>query len=861
MRALCIFAGDPEKGKPGTVWKRPCSQGVKDGKVERAKDCEGCDLHIARPTAVTLHVEFESAEPECRWGVDLTAPEAQALGLNPLRHYKRCCHAERPLKADVVCPDGGCGPKCGGYQVEPEVATEAEVVFNMAAGGLGDGVQGLAAVGAYRRDNPGVTVVYRVGKVAIPFVALFDGYDVLREHEWDHNASRTLSGPDVQLNAGFWEAETPGGISRLGRYMREAGVTTPEPYRLREPERLAGLGRGWAGVVVLCPFSAGTDREYSVFGWLAVERLLRERGYRTVVLHRNPERYDPLVSPKLIGRPPEEVVGLLLNAACVIGVDSGLPHLAAALGRPTLVLTGQTKGQQVFDNYPSARWLSGELTCSGCYWKPPRDERVCAVQCASLQAITPERIAHHVAEMTGGPEGAKMRAALGAVADAPPPYPGGSGRGLLTAGEGAFWPMTVAMIRSVRKTGCTLPIEVWFRGGPEGVRPEDVAGLGVRLIDADAMAERDGDRPEGGAWEGKLYALARTRFETAVWLDADVQALEDPTFLADLADGHGFVTWTDTSHEGQRHLRWGELWPAGPGASLAVTSGQIGVNRRLVWRELATAHWVGQNSGYYFQRMLGDQDAWRLAFAVTGGTALNLGEMVKLPIKHLYRFDHGGRPVILHRSGPKLLPVPGFAAADAEHLGWFRDAVAAGGDGPALEALAGDTLVRRARLQVIRDSVIATNHLPGALAEFGVFKGGTARVIGAFAPGAELHLFDTFAGMPEDDEDGIHTRGEFAVEFDAVRAAIGNPAAVYHVGRFPAALPPEGTRFRFVHLDCDLYQSVRAGLEYFCPRMVPGGIMLIDDYNAATCPGAKRAVTEYGLPVVPTTDTQALARF
>ena len=50
-------------------------------------------------------------------------------------------------------------------------------------------------------------------------------------------------------------------------------------------------------------------------------------------------------------------------------------------------------------------------------------------------------------------------------------------------------------------------------------------------------------------------------------------------------------------------------------------------------------------------------------------------------------------------------------------------------------------------------------------------------------------------------------------------------------------------RFSLVHLDADLYSSTLAGLEFFYPRMVPGGIIIVHDYS--TLPGVAQALTDF----------------
>jgi O-methyltransferase len=52
-------------------------------------------------------------------------------------------------------------------------------------------------------------------------------------------------------------------------------------------------------------------------------------------------------------------------------------------------------------------------------------------------------------------------------------------------------------------------------------------------------------------------------------------------------------------------------------------------------------------------------------------------------------------------------------------------------------------------------------------------------------------------------------------------------------------------RFCFVHLDCDLYDSYKTCLAFFYPRLVPGGIILLDEYNDPPWPGCNKAVDEF----------------
>jgi O-methyltransferase len=121
--------------------------------------------------------------------------------------------------------------------------------------------------------------------------------------------------------------------------------------------------------------------------------------------------------------------------------------------------------------------------------------------------------------------------------------------------------------------------------------------------------------------------------------------------------------------------------------------------------------------------------------------------------------------------------------------------------------------------------------LPGEFAECGVWLGGSAKVL---LKGRPLHLFDTFKGMPDNDDPSGHAEGDFGdTSAVLVKDYLGDPVSVYyHIGKIPETFEGlEDTRYSFVHIDVDLYQSTKDCLDYFLPRMVPGGVMVFDDYG------------------------------
>ena len=156
-------------------------------------------------------------------------------------------------------------------------------------------------------------------------------------------------------------------------------------------------------------------------------------------------------------------------------------------------------------------------------------------------------------------------------------------------------------------------------------------------------------------------------------------------------------------------------------------------------------------------------------------------------------------------------------------------------------------------------SVRATAELNGALAEVGVYRGGSAKLICEAKGDRLLYLFDTFDGMPDEKiskdqwENGTHRD----TSLEAVQQYLsGYPAVQYVKGVFPESIRQypednlESASFSFVNLDVDLYHCTLDALRFFYPRLVSGGRIVSHNYNivditGGNTPGVKKAFSEY----------------
>jgi O-methyltransferase len=151
-----------------------------------------------------------------------------------------------------------------------------------------------------------------------------------------------------------------------------------------------------------------------------------------------------------------------------------------------------------------------------------------------------------------------------------------------------------------------------------------------------------------------------------------------------------------------------------------------------------------------------------------------------------------------------------------------------------------------------------------AMAELGVYRGSSARIICEAKGNSALHLFDTFSGLPDPGagEQRVFTEGQYAASLSSVRSVLSVYSGVhFHPGIFPqSAGGLDALRFSLVHLDADLYASTLAGLEFFYPRMIPSGIIITHDFS--TLPGVARAFSEFshknGRAIIELPTTQAM---
>jgi hypothetical protein len=170
-----------------------------------------------------------------------------------------------------------------------------------------------------------------------------------------------------------------------------------------------------------------------------------------------------------------------------------------------------------------------------------------------------------------------------------------------------------------------------------------------------------------------------------------------------------------------------------------------------------------------------------------------------------------------------------------------------------------------ARLIYFERMYARARHFDGDLVECGVSIGtgilNWALLCELSADRRRVFGFDSFAGFPPSTEVDRRSDGHFQTAagdyasppelvlrtLEAGRVSRDFVSRRLHLvrGYFKDTVYKYNGRIALLHLDCDLYESYRDCLTALYPHVVAGGLILFDEYEDPSCPGARRAIDEF----------------
>lgn len=162
---------------------------------------------------------------------------------------------------------------------------------------------------------------------------------------------------------------------------------------------------------------------------------------------------------------------------------------------------------------------------------------------------------------------------------------------------------------------------------------------------------------------------------------------------------------------------------------------------------------------------------------------------------------------------------------------------------------------------ILKAAESALSLAAGDFVECGVYKGGTALLASevilrdAALQRPTFHLFDTFAGIPEQGLNESEKTGGLAYGFADVSLNVtqGNLSKYSDFLKFYPGLVPETFKgfterpVRYLHIDINTAQAHMDCLEFFVPQLVDGAVVVFDDYGWPGYGECKKAVDDYFL--------------
>ncbi|HQS58865.1 MAG: hypothetical protein B7Y56_12565 [Gallionellales bacterium 35-53-114] len=174
--------------------------------------------------------------------------------------------------------------------------------------------------------------------------------------------------------------------------------------------------------------------------------------------------------------------------------------------------------------------------------------------------------------------------------------------------------------------------------------------------------------------------------------------------------------------------------------------------------------------------------------------------------------------------------------------------------------------VNLARFLFFYDLYKKTISLNGHVADVGTWKGASflfmAKMIKLFEPynTTQVYAFDWFQGMEPGKEDDQAQLGNYCAEYESLKKLIElqglDDVAIINKMDVTSELIPyfeerPWMRFKFVFIDCGIEGVLESSLANFWPRLVNGGVLILDHYNSEVSPTESRILEKYigNLPI------------
>jgi ADP-heptose:LPS heptosyltransferase len=281
--------------------------------------------------------------------------------------------------------------------------------------GMGDIICTIPAARELKQRHPGATFIYNCHRdfAAVPKIAgLTDRVTSLEAIGLVGHWYRFLLGGFYHFAHGDDMPGQTSQASMVEEFCRQFNlpVTAEHPrleispaWRERAKQILRGKNLNPESFIIIHPGPSWPVREWPVEKWAPLVAALREQGF-TDIAQLGVGRYmnfGQVALPAVPGAVSlidalslDEAFAVISLARLHIGIDSGLLHIAAAVGTPGVGIFGMTSPQFRFSKKYNQSFVVSGVDCQGCYHRLPRVDWItnCPQNIRCMQEISVETV-------------------------------------------------------------------------------------------------------------------------------------------------------------------------------------------------------------------------------------------------------------------------------------------------------------------------------------------------------------------------------------------------------------------------------------------------------------------------------------
>ncbi|PZP46349.1 MAG: hypothetical protein DI598_12205 [Pseudopedobacter saltans] len=187
------------------------------------------------------------------------------------------------------------------------------------------------------------------------------------------------------------------------------------------------------------------------------------------------------------------------------------------------------------------------------------------------------------------------------------------GRGIvMCAGGIKYFTCAWIALKALRKTGCYLPIEIWYRGN-------ELNNNCITMLEQEGsivcknIEDYTTNNVVGVAT--KPFSILYSSFKEILFIDADNIALKNPEYLFENSEYKktGALFWPDFWETAQSNPIW-EITQTPFAHSKEQESGQILINKEKCWKCLNLCMYFNYKADVYYKLLFGDKDTFRFSW-------------------------------------------------------------------------------------------------------------------------------------------------------------------------------------------------------------------------------------------------------